>query len=406
MQVADIVVVAVYVFMIYCSILWLTLFFKNRKRIFSEPRPKKLHSITFLLPAYNEEKKISECLEKILSLNYPKEKLKVIVIDDGSTDNTVKMARKYKDVKVLKQKHAGKAAALNHGLKHVTTELVACMDADSFPDANYLYKLVGLFQKREVAAATPAIKVVNVDSWIRKIQWMEYLFQIFLRKLFSIFECEYVVPGPGGIYRTSVVREIGGWDGSSLTEDMEITFRLRDRGYRLANSIDAYTYTNAPKSFMGLWNQRIRWYRGYLENVRRYSHMIGNLKYGNFGFFILPANFFWIFCLGFLLFSSLYNSIRDIVNYFIAWNYMNYLIIPPEIEVSVLWLSSFSFFHVFFLFLGLFSICLSISLSKERIGLMKKFDRYLLFLFIYPILISLWWVVAAFCEVLRVSKKW
>lgn len=401
----DVIVIAIYGFMIYCSVLWFTLYFKNRKRIFSNPKPKRLPSITFLIPAYNEEDKIERCLKGIFSLNYPKKKLKVIVIDDGSTDNTAKIARRYKGVKVLRQRHRGKAIALNHGLKYVNTELVASMDADSFPDPDYLLKLVGHFEKKDVAATTPAIKITSVDSWIRKIQWVEYSFQIWLRKLFSIFECEYVVPGPGGVCRTSAVREVGGWK-NCLTEDMEITFRLREKGYRLANTIDAYTYTDAPKDFKELWKQRVRWYRGYLESVRKHFHMVANPRYGNWGIFFLPANFFWIFAIGFLLFSFIYNSFRSITTFFLTWKYAKYTILLPKIDVNILWLESFTFLHIFLLSLGLFSIWLCITLSREEVELRKKIDRYLLFIFVYPILITLWWIAAIFYEIFKVEKKW
>lgn len=411
MQTLDIMLIGVYTFMLYSSILWLVVFFKHKNKIFTTHSSKiNFPSVTFLIPTYNEEKNIRKCIEKIFSLNYPKNKINVIVIDDGSTDKTSEIVKqcqkKYPNLKLLKQKHKGKAAALNFGLKHVKTELVISMDADSFPEKNYLVKTVGIFAKdKKIAAVTPAIKITKTDTWIRKIQWLEYIYQLFLRKLFSIFGCEYVIPGPGGIYRTALLKKIGGWDENSLTEDMEVTFRMREKGYKIFNVPTAYTYTEAPKDFWGLWKQRIRWYRGYLENVRKYAHMIGNPQYGNWGIFFLPANFLWIFTLGFLFFSFLYEVSIKLLNSLIAWQCMKYLIILPKFELSILYLSSFTFFHLVFLTLGLLSIWLSITIAKEKLNL-KELDRCLLFLFVYPILLTLWWIAALLLEISKRKKKW
>jgi cellulose synthase/poly-beta-1,6-N-acetylglucosamine synthase-like glycosyltransferase len=381
-------------------------YFANRSKIFKNPGLRRFPSITFLVPAYNEEKNIRKCLDSLASLNYPKEKLKIIVIDDGSTDNTGKIVKEYKDVKLITQKNSGKATALNHGLKYVDTELVATMDADSCPDRNYLLNLVGYLEKKDVAAATPAIKVSKVSSWLTKIQWVEYLYQVFLRKVFSIFGCEYVVPGPGGVYKTSIVKEIGGWDEKSITEDMEITFRLRKKGYRILNSINAFTYTNVPNKFSGLWNQRIRWFRGYLQNVKKHSYMILNPKYGNFGIFFLPINFVWIFVLAFLLFSFIWSWGNTLISSLINWSFIGYVIPPIEIEIGLFNMNFYSFFQAVFLPLGLLSIWLSITSSKEKIKIKKSVDRFFLFIFVYPFLISLWWVVATLLELLRFRRKW
>ncbi|MEM5879483.1 MAG: glycosyltransferase [Candidatus Aenigmatarchaeota archaeon] len=374
--------------------------------MFYNPEPKTFPSITFLVPAHNEEKNIGKCLESILNLNYPKDKLKVIVIDDGSTDNTGKIVKKFKKVKLIRQKNLGKAAALNNGLKHVKTELVACMDADSFPDENFLVKMVGYIERREVASVTPAIKVFEPKTLMQKIQWVEYLWSIFLRKLFNFFDCQYVTPGPGSIYKTSVLKKLGGFDENNLVEDTEIALRLVKNGYKIENSIDAYTYTNAPKDFKKLFAQRLRWYRGYIQNVFKYSKMIANPKYGNLGFFVLPINFVWMFILGFLLFSQIFTLAWNGLQYLMSWYHIKFAILQPEIRVDIFLIDFYTYFFLLFLIMSLFILWVSIVFSGEKVDLKKKFSFYLSYILIYPFLISIFWLSSIIYEIVGARRKW
>ncbi|MEM5772735.1 MAG: glycosyltransferase family 2 protein [Candidatus Aenigmatarchaeota archaeon] len=406
MQLIDFIYLIVYSVIIYCSVLWFAVFFKNRKKMFYNPKPKRFPSITFLVPAYNEEKNIEKCLKSILSLNYPKEKLKVIVIDDGSTDNTAKIVKKFKKVKLIKQQNLGKAKALNNGLKHVKTELVACMDADSFPDENFLMKMIGYMERRGVASVTPAIKVFEPKTLMQKIQWVEYLWSIFLRKLFNFFDCQYVTPGPGSIYKTSVLKKLGGFDEDNLVEDTEIALRLVKKGYKIENSIDAYVYTDAPANFKTLFNQRLRWYRGYIQNVFKYSKMIANPKYGNLGFFVLPINFVWMFILGFLLFSQIFTFVWNGVQYLISWYHIKFTIMQPEIVFDIFMIDFYTYFLLLFLLMSLFILWLSVVFSGEKIDLKRKLSFYLSYILIYPFLISIFWLSSIIYELVGAKKKW
>lgn len=406
MQPIDVVYLIAYTVMIYSAVLWYTVFFANKKGMNINPRVKNYPSVSFLIPSYNEEECIERCINSIKNLEYPKEKINITVIDDGSEDNTTEIVKKFKDVKLIKQKHSGKAVAINNGLKFVNTELVGCLDGDSFVDRRYLSRIVGHAEKEDVAAVTPSLKVVARNSLIQKIQYIEYLFSIFLRKIFAVFDCQYVVPGPGGIYKTDILKKVGGFDEKNITEDMEIAFRLIDSGYKLENSINAYVYTDTPTNFKGLFNQRIRWYRGYIQNARKYEHMIGNLKFGNMGFFLLPINFVWMAILGFLFFSLLINSVQRTVEFFIDWSLINYAIPQIKVSIDVFLLSFYTSFIVIFFLFSLLSIQLSLKCSNEKIELKKKLKDYIGFLFIYPFLISIFWIVSIFYEIFRVGKKW
>jgi cellulose synthase/poly-beta-1,6-N-acetylglucosamine synthase-like glycosyltransferase len=410
MQLIDLMYLGVYMVIFYSSILWLTAFFHYWKQFFKRIELKKFPTISFLIPAYNEGNNIRKCIKSLLNLDYPKEKVKIFVIDDGSEDDTRKIvigiAKKLKNVKLLKQDHRGKGAAINNGLKHVKSDLVACMDADSSPNKNYLKKIVGYFSDKEIGAITPALKITKTDTIIRKTQWLEYLFSIFLRKLFCFFQCQYVAPGPGSVYRTSILKKIGGFDETSMTEDMEIAFRLIDRGYRIENCVDAYVKTDSPENFKKLFKQRVRWYRGYIQNVKKYFHMVLNPKFGNLGMFLLPMNFVWMFTLFFLLVAPLYTLVNNSITYLINWGYINYYLFPIKIEMNILSIDFYSFFSVLFFILTGLIILFSIRSSKEKINIRKRFDFYLLFIFLYPILISLSWISSIIFEIFGVKRRW
>lgn len=405
MEALDIIYLIASTVMVYCSILWFTVFFRNRKTVFNYPKPIRLPPVTMLVPVHNGEKYVEKCLNSILNIEYPKEKLKIIVIDDGSTDRTSDIVKKYKNVKLITQTHSGKAVAMNNGLKHVKTDVFGCMDVDSFPEKDYLMKMVGYIENGTASAVTPAMKVSNKSSLLSKIQWVEYIYNIFLRKSLSLFNCEYVLPGPGSIYKTSLLKKLGGFDESILTEDTEIAFRMQKKKYKIKNSLSAYVHTEAPNTFRDLFKQRLRWYRGFLQNVRMYSSMVGNADYGNLGLFLLPTNLFMIFFGAFLFISFAYKFFSSALNSLINWSYIGYSIMPLNFSV-------FNFIDVYTFFLGVFILIaliivgFSIAYSGEKSKLRKTTDSYILFLLIYPFLITLFWIVSIIYEVFGVKRKW
>ena len=134
---------------LYMFSFFIMLTIRNRKELFSYPQPKKIYSITILIPAYNEEESIEDTIEHVINLDYPKNKLEVIVINDGSRDKTKniieKLRKKYSNLKLLDKENSGKADSLNQGIKIARGELIAVVDSDSFPSKESLKKLTGYF---------------------------------------------------------------------------------------------------------------------------------------------------------------------------------------------------------------------------------------------------------------------
>ncbi len=408
MKLIDFIYIFAILVALYSSFLWLCVLVGKRERIKENLKLKRYPSITFLIPAYNEEKHIAKCIESILNLDYPK-KPKIVVINDGSTDRTEEIARRYEKfgVKVISKPNEGKKSkALNYALKNlkIDTELVACMDADSYPEKDFLKKIVPYIQKAH--AVTPAMKVANPRTWIEKIQWVEYCFSIMLRRLFAIFDCQYVLPGPGSIYRTDVLKKVGYFDENNLTEDMELAFRLIEKGYRIENAIDAYVYTDCPKTFKELFKQRLRWYRGYLQNVKKYFHMVLNPKYGNLGVFVLPVNFFWLFIVVFLFVYPVYKLLFTAIENLWRWAKFGFVLSFPELHFSVVYLNFFTFFWIFLAVLNFTNIYLSVRFSGEKLDLWKKKTFYIYFFLFYSFLIGFFYLAAIAAELLRVREKW
>ncbi|MCK4730264.1 MAG: glycosyltransferase family 2 protein [Candidatus Aenigmarchaeota archaeon] len=404
----DIVQLFCYFIMVYCSILWFVVFIKNHYKFFVDKPIKNYPSVTFLIPAYNEKKFLSKCLNSVLNLDYPKNKLKIICINDGSTDETSEICKNIKNrrVLVINKKNTGKADSLNIALKLVDSEFVVSMDADSFPRKNYLKKIIGHFDDKDIAAISPAMKINKPQTIMQQIQWVEYIFSIYLRKLFAIFDCQYVLPGPGSIYRTDKLKEIGGWDKNSLVEDTELAFRMYEKGYKIENCINAYVDTEAPEKFKELFQQRVRWYRGYLQTTFQYKHLLGNSKYGNLGLFILPINFVWIFILGFLFFMPLYMLLKDFSEYLHILSLVGFEWSPLIFNFDILYVSSYNYFFVLFFLMGITTILLSLYTSGEKIDFKTKKIFYFGYLFIYPFLYSTFWIAAVVYEIFKIDNKW
>lgn len=254
--------------------------------------PKSFPSVTVIVPCFNEGETVVATVKSILNLSYPKGKLFVTIVDDGSTDNTWRVINKFKahpQVTLLRKANEGsKHTAVNLALEGVTTDLVGCLDADSFVTPDALKKIVPYFDDETVMAVTPSIKIHEPKGVLQYIQKTEYSWSIFLRRMLSSLGALYVTPGPFSIFRTRVFRELGNYKHAHFTEDMEMAMRMQQNHYRIVNSHSAHVYTVAPNKLKALVKQRVRWTYGFLNNAIDYRAIFFNKKYGHFGMFIMP----------------------------------------------------------------------------------------------------------------------
>ncbi len=265
------------------------------EKIFGKPaevasyRPK----VAVLIPAYNEEKVIERTIRAALNSTYPN--IRVIVIDDGSKDRTLEVARNAfaaeaasGRVLILGKHNSGKAEALNYGIEHIgDAELFVGIDADTIIAPDAISRLVPHFINPKVGAMAGNAKVGNrVNLWTRW-QALEYITsQNFERRALDVLGAVSVVPGAIGAWRVSAVREAGGYHIDTVAEDADLTMALLRRGYRVEYEDMALAYTEAPTNANSLMRQRFRWSFGILQAV--YKHRVVFARKGALGWVALP----------------------------------------------------------------------------------------------------------------------
>jgi cellulose synthase/poly-beta-1,6-N-acetylglucosamine synthase-like glycosyltransferase/spore germination protein YaaH/peptidoglycan/xylan/chitin deacetylase (PgdA/CDA1 family) len=265
------------------------------EKIFGKPAEVESYKpkVAVLIPAYNEEKVIERTIRAALNSNYPD--LRVIVIDDGSRDRTLEVAREAfaaeqaaGQVLILTKTNAGKAEALNYGIEHIQdAELFVGIDADTIIAHDAISRLVPHFINPKVGAIAGNAKVGNrVNLWTRW-QALEYITsQNFERRALDVLGAVSVVPGAIGAWRVCAVREAGGYQIDTVAEDADLTMALLRLGYRVEYEDMALAYTEAPTNASGLMRQRFRWSFGILQAV--YKHRRVFARKGALGFVALP----------------------------------------------------------------------------------------------------------------------
>jgi len=288
---------------LYFEVFLLFTFLENRGRLKFQEREKEnpaggFPSATIIVPCWNEENTVEATVESLLNLDYPKDKLKIFVVDDGSADGTWGKIQRFKgddQIKIFHKENGGKHTAVNLGIENAETEFVGCLDADSFVDPKALKRIMRYFEDPETMAVTPALKVYKSGNLVEMIQNMEYKMSIFMRKMFSFLDALQVTPGPFSIFRKKVFNELGPYKHAYNTEDLEYALRMQSKHYKIENAHDAFVYTVAPATFKGLYRQRVRWITGFLKNAVDYRFMFLKKEYGNLGILILPLAFVSVF---------------------------------------------------------------------------------------------------------------
>jgi len=250
--------------------------------------------VAVMVPAYNEEKVIERTIRSALRSTY--RNLRVIVIDDGSTDRTLQVARDCFPreeaagrVVILSKANGGKAEALNFGLQYLQPdeEIFVGIDADTVIARDAISLLVPHFVDPKVGAVAGNAKVGNrVNLWTRW-QALEYITsQNFERRALNTLGAVSVVPGAIGAWRISAVREAGQYHTDTVAEDADLTMALLQRGYCVNYEDRALAYTEAPMNANGLMRQRFRWSFGILQAV--YKHREAFARKGSLGWVALP----------------------------------------------------------------------------------------------------------------------
>ena len=408
--------------LIICALLFLSLFFevfllltffenKEMMKKKEEETVVDFPTATVVVPCYNEEKSVFGTVESLLALDYPKDKLKIMIVDDGSTDKTWAMIQKYRGnplIEIFRKENGGKHTALNFAIEKSQTDIIGCLDADSFVKPDALKNIVAYFTDKETMAVTPAVKIYAPDNILRKVQKVEYDWGIFLRKMFSFMDALYVTPGPFSFFRKAVFLNLGLYKKAHNTEDMEMAMRMQKNGYKIKNCHTASVYTIAPKKLSKLFTQRLRWQYGFLKNVIDYREFFFNKKQGNLGFFVFPVMMISTASTLWLAGTFLWRVASKIKNWILNLQAINFDFHP---------LRNFHFhFEWFYLntnvvtLITILTLIITVSLvllgRKISEGRIKPRIEILYFFIIYPLIAPLWLAKSVYNVLISKSTVW
>jgi peptidoglycan-N-acetylglucosamine deacetylase len=330
--------------------------------------------VAVLIPAYNEEKVIVRTIRSVMMSNY--KNIRIIVIDDGSTDKTYDVAREAYPVDiaagrltVLTKPNGGKADALNYALERIDEELYVGIDADGVIAHDAITNLVPHFANPKIGAVAGNAKVGNrVNLWTRW-QALEYITsQNFERRALDLFDVVMVVPGAIGAWRTAPVKTGGGYHSNTVAEDADLTMNLLEQGYSVIYEDQALAFTEAPVNADGLIRQRFRWSFGILQAI--YKHKGAISRHRAMGLFALP---------NILIFQILLPLVSPLIDVMFVGGVIHYLIdkhFHPETASSDSFYKLLTFF-VAFLAIDFAASALAFALERKHPA--SKGDGWLLF---------------------------
>lgn len=305
-------------------------------------------SVSVVIAAYNEERVICKTVDSILQSDY--EDFEIIIVNDGSTDDTSKVIQevfgKNKRIQLINKPNGGKASAINIGFKKANGEIIVALDADTLIAPNAISLMVRHFTEERVAAVSGNIKVGNLKNLLTLWQYVEYIIGFNLeRRAFAELNCITVVPGAIGAWRKDAVIAVGFFKEDTLAEDTDITLTLLKMGYKITFEEKAYAYTESPEDIKSLIKQRYRWSYGTLQCLWKHKDSLFNLKQKSLGFVALPN--MW-------LFQYIFQAISPITDiYFILGMLGN----SPK---KAIW------FYILFLVIDLITSLYAFGLEKEN----------------------------------------
>ncbi|MFA4953342.1 MAG: glycosyltransferase [Candidatus Pacearchaeota archaeon] len=407
-------------FVIYLSIyvglvattFYILSFLSDRKKTKEFLSDDELPFVSIIIPAYNEENSIAKTIEDILKSNYPSERFEILVVDDGSKDKTFEIAKKYESekIKVFHKENGGKGSALNLGIKKAKGEIILTLDADTFASPESMKNMIRYFKNEKVVSVTPAMVLDKPKTILQRVQQIEYLMGLFLRKAFASLDAIYIAPGAFSAYRKSFFEKYGGYEEGNITEDLELALRIQSKGYITENCPDAPVYTVAPSKFKPLMIQRRRWYYGLIKNTWNYRHILGR-KYGDLGVFVLPiagiSILLSVFVTVYFFFKTLFNVYSEIlflrsVNFYFG-NVLNFNFYVVERFLFLFFSNPIIIFVLIFMIVMFFYLHYASKKVGRSSGLVINI---LLFFFLFALLFGFWWVVSIFYAIFYKKIRW
>jgi biofilm PGA synthesis N-glycosyltransferase PgaC len=395
---------------LFFEIFLLLTFIENRGSLKKKPETELAYypTATIVVPCFNEETSIFGTVESLLALDYPKDRLKIMIIDDGSTDNSWNVIQKYQGhplIQLFHKDNGGKHTALNFAISQSTSEILGCLDADSFVGPDTLKKIAAHFANPKVMAVVPSIVVFEPKNPLEKLQKVQYEWGIFVRKTLSYLNALYVTPGPFSFFRKEVFEQIGPYRHAHNTEDCEMALRMQRHHLKIANCHDAYIHTVTPKKLKALYKQQLRWIYGTLKNIIDYRDLFLKREYSNLGFLVLPVVFLSALSALFVTSLFLIRTSLHLTQALSNWQNINFAWHWPQFN--------FGWFYIktdFHLFMGIIAFALVISIifiGKKLAGQKRRLSSDLIYFFtIYPVIAPFWLFRAVYNIITSQKTSW
>jgi cellulose synthase/poly-beta-1,6-N-acetylglucosamine synthase-like glycosyltransferase len=257
---------------------------RKKKLLFSDK--EKLPTISVIVPVKDEENVVGRLINALLNADYPQEKKEVVIVEDGSTDRTAEICRKFAEehpcrVKLVRRSVSdGKPSALMAAMNHVNGEIVGVFDADNVPEPDVLLRVADHFTDSSIVALQGRVLAINAEEnmltkFVAQEETVRYDGFMGGKEVLGLF-----VPLNGSCYfvRKTVIEDVGGWDTTVLSEDMELAARLVHKGHKIKYASDVRSWQEYPASLTGFFKQRVRWFRGTMEVGFKYGKLLSNLN--------------------------------------------------------------------------------------------------------------------------------
>jgi len=398
---------------VYIQIFFLITFLEKKRYIVHNPESLKLKyypTVTIAVPVYNEEKTIAKTIKSLLALDYPKDKIKIFIVDDGSRDNTWNVIQEFIDnpnIVLIQKENGGKHTAVNLAIDKTEAEFFGCLDSDSMVHPQSLKRILKYFEKDPATmAVAPSIIVYNPKNILQYAQGIEYDMSIYTKKMLGFMGGIHVAPGPFSIFRKRVFDELGKYRKAHNTEDQEIALRMQENGYKIDHCPDAYVYTNAPDSVAKLYRQRLRWIYGFIKNLIDYRRLLFKKKYGTVALFTLPSGLVSIIGVVFLfvnivgnIFKFIYNKIIQIQT--VGWG--NFFSLNYEFDWFFLNTKAVLFLAVILYILVIVSVMIGRKMAEGKSGFSFSFFYFII---IYSVVAPFWMLRAIYNAIISKESNW
>jgi cellulose synthase/poly-beta-1,6-N-acetylglucosamine synthase-like glycosyltransferase len=366
--------------------------------------PKIAPSVAIIVPCFNEEKTVRGTIESLLASDYPKEKLSIIVVDDGSKDATYAQALSITDprLQVFKKENGGKFTAMNFALSKTDADIIGCLDADSFVDPHAITASVAHMTQTKSVAVTPAIIVEKPQNLLQLAQRVEYSMGIFIRRAFSAAGTIFITPGPLSLFNRAVILELGGWRHAHGTEDLEMGLRLQERRYKITNTPRARVLTKTPDTLYKLYKQRVRWSYGFLMNAFDYRFMFFRRKYGALGMVVFPAALASIFITLYFCGLIMYSIADTVIQAYVRYSILGFHWHIPHLELFFVNTTPISLMSLFMTSLALVFLAIGKTLSKTEFSII----HVPLYFFSFFVFTPIWLTGALIRASMRAQAPW